>query len=875
MIKSIKAKVVIIITTFLIITVMAGGFLYYHLLEKEVLIDLNKKCENTLNRLSISLSYFLWNLDREGIYDVLKAEVSDKNIYAILVFDSSGELFAGVYQEKGGTILKVSSSRFPMWKNSIISNRDINFHSRYGIEKLGSVIVYLNPEPTIKELRGYFIENFINFFLIVILADIIILIILHNYIFKKLNKLMHFLKAVANRDFSRKIPKLGDDELGFLAKQYNFMISRLKEYEDELFYRIKRWEITLRSIGDAVIITDSSGKITLMNDVACKLTGYREKDAIGKDLKEVFVIVNEITKKPVKSPVEKVIKTGRVVGLANHTVLISKNGREIPIRDSAAPIKDHKGNILGVVLVFTDMSFEVDLIKKVEHSQMIQKGLMDVTNVIMAITDVEGNCIFWNRAAEVITGYTKKDVLGKDIGWKLMYPDKEYREKMLNRVYNVIEKGLSIDGDESKITTKFGEKKIISWYSVGLMDKNRDPKYCLHVGVDITDKKRMEKELIDKKTLEAISLFASGVAHDFNNIVTGIMGNIDLIKRLSSIDEIHDRLNIIEKSLKYASNMVSQLLTLAKDKDLKKEPIVVEELIQELIEVLGNEKIEYEIFMDNDLALIYGDRIQLSQALQNIIVNAIQASEGISNKIYISATNKTFKEPTLLHEKLIDPGDYIEITVKDYGKGIPKDIIPRIFEPFFTTKKKGHGLGLSFCYFIIKEHGGEILVESQLGKGTTFTLYLPAINKIELEDSLSQGELEAESKLPQRVLLVEDDEMIGEVTKELLHTMGIENIIICKNGKEAIDKYKEALENENRFEVVFCDLSLAGNLNGKLTFKEILEIDPHAIGIITSGDVSGILDYKMFGFKAMLKKPYTYDELKEVIFEVMNKYYKD
>lgn len=153
--------------------------------------------------------------------------------------------------------------------------------------------------------------------------------------------------------------------------------------------------MTLRAIGDGVIVTDPQGRIDLMNDVACKLTGWREDEARGRSLEEVFVIVNELTRKPVESPVRKVIRHGRIVGLANHTVLISRSGREIPIKDSAAPIKDDSGKILGIVMVFTDMSVEVDLLKKVAHSSMVQRGLMEVANVIIAITDKDDKLLFF------------------------------------------------------------------------------------------------------------------------------------------------------------------------------------------------------------------------------------------------------------------------------------------------------------------------------------------------------------------------------------------------------------------------------------------------------------------------------------------------
>ncbi len=871
--NSLKTKIIFqVIVTLLTCFLIGSGFYYFHTKKKQALFIKNK-ARKLVEQLSISLREPLWNVDEDLTKELILSEMTDKDIYGILVFDEKGKLFVGIVRDASWNLKEFQGNRLPNGQDLITARHSIRILIDREEKLLGSAEVFLSPKFLNQSLNRRILITVTQFGCLTIVVAILLLIIMEKVILQRIDKLVEGVSFVANRDFSHKLPDLGNDEIGFLADQYNFMLNRLVKYEKELNQRIKRWEVTLRSIGDGVIVTDKVGKITLMNEVACILTGWNEDDAMGRSLDDVFHIINEFSREPVRSPVKKVMESGKIVGLANHTLLISKDGREIPIKDSAAPIKDEDGNLLGIVLVFTDISVEVDLLKKIENSAMIERGLVEVANVLVAITDRKGRLLFWNRAAERITGYLREDILGKDVGWSLIYPDKVYRDKMLERVEEVMTKGRSIQGEESRVTTKNGEKKIISWYSVALIQRDRKAIGCLHVGIDITEKKRLEKEVLKNKTMEALSFFAGGIAHDFNNILTGILGNVSLLKHTESLVKVRERLDLLEKGVYKASSLVSQLLSFSQKGVPVKEVTSLETLLRESIEfVLTGSSIKCELDIETPLWEVEVNPVQISQIIQNIVINAIQASEGISKKIQVSAKNVCFDSKKTVGDKTISPGRYVEISVIDQGVGIHPKNLKRIFDPFFTTKETGHGLGLAICYSIIKSHQGEIVVESELGRGTKFRIFIPALLEGKSLSNKKSQESKKDYVFSGRVLVLEDDEMIGEISKELLKSLGFEDVVVVREGLAAVKEYKDAKGKGQGFKLVIVDLTIAGGMGGKDSMNEILKIDPQAIGIVSSGYITDpvMVNYEKYGFKGVLKKPYTFGEMKKVISSVLS-----
>ena len=503
-------------------------------------------------------------------------------------------------------------------------------------------------------------------------------------------------------------------------------ITEKKRLLGELFQDKELLHVTLMSIGDGVICTDPQGRITLMNNTAEELTGWKKEEALGRPLSEVFYIVNELTKQRCDDPVKKVLETGRVVGLANHTVLISKDGKERVLADSGAPIRDREGNIIGVVLVFRD----------------------------------------------------------------------------------------------------------------------------------ITEQRILEREMQRLERLEAIGVLAGGIAHDFNNLLMGMLGNISLIKtQMEPENGAYKYIEELERVVIQARSLTQQLLTFSKGGSPVRKATNLKDLIQKTTRfVLSGSNIKTEFHIPDELLPANVDEAQIAQVITNIVINARQAMP-TGGKLVIKAENVRIEEQQLLFLK---PGHYVKLIIQDTGIGIPKEHINRIFDPYFTTKQKGSGLGLTVVYSIIKNHEGYITADSELGKGTTFEIYLPAIPKKEKKKALEHGKL--------KILVMDDEEIVLEVIKEMLRILGHE-VKGVKDGKEAIEVYKEAKQKGDPFDVVILDLTVPTGMGGEEAVKELLKIDPEVKAIVSSGYSNDPImsEYEKYGFKAVVPKPYGIEELKEAL----------
>jgi PAS domain S-box-containing protein len=521
------------------------------------------------------------------------------------------------------------------------------------------------------------------------------------------------------------------NEIGTLAKSFNRLFEVLALKQTELTESEENLRITLNSIGDAVIATDTSGKVTEMNPSAENLTGWIQAEAMGKPLSEVFHIINAQTRLPVENPAEKVLKVGKIVGLANHTVLISKGGTEYQIADSGAPIQDETGKITGVVLVFRDA----------------------------------------------------------------------------------------------------------------------------------TEQLRAEQESLKAKKLESVGILAGGIAHDFNNLLTGVFGNIEMAKMFLTADhKSHKFLESAERSMERATNLTSQLLTFARGGDPIKETLSISDVILEAAQFsMHGSKARLQNSIASDLWLVEADKGQVSQVINNLILNAQQAMP-TGGTITITAENIT-----------ISTGRYVKITVHDEGVGIAPEYLDKIFDPYFSTKQSGSGLGLASTHSIVRKHNGQITVDSQPGRGTTFTIYLPAAaeNAEETTGKLSE-DTPAATASSARILVMDDEEAVREVIGTMLEELG-HTVDFASEGQEAVEKYRTAYESGMPYNIVIVDLTVPGGMGGQESAQEILKINAQAKIIISSGYATDpvMANYKEYGFMGIVVKPYHFNVLKNEILQVL------
>ncbi len=400
---------------------------------------------------------------------------------------------------------------------------------------------------------------------------------------------------------------------------------------------------------------------------------------------------------------------------------------------------------------------------------------------------------------------------------------------------------------------EYGEAGSRFWYELifnPIFDDLRHVTGFTVFVTEITDRKKAEGELIKAHKLESIGLLAGGIAHDFNNILAGILNNIYLSKmHIDRESKEYNYLESAEKAISRATNLTGQLLTFARGGSPIKKTASIISIIEESAEfVLKGSNVKCEYITADNLWAVEVDEGQINQVIHNIILNANQAMpEG--GKIRIVTENITLATNTGLPLK---EGRYLKVTVQDKGTGISEEHLKNIFDPYFTTKEAGRGLGLSITYSIINQHDGLITAKSNLGAGTTFTIYLPASEKqVEENKSVECTAIPGDGK----VLIMDDEEVFGKSVVEFLSIKGY-TVEYAEDGGKAIELYKKAQEGPQPFDAVILDLTIRGGMGGKTVIKKLLEIDSDVKAIVSSGYSNDpvMANFIEYGFSGIFNK---------------------
>lgn len=497
-----------------------------------------------------------------------------------------------------------------------------------------------------------------------------------------------------------------------------------------------------------------------------------------------------------------------------------------------------------------------------KSKQLLEKTFASLHDAVFIIDAQTSKIIDCNPSAAKIFGYSREEMLGQTTNF--LYVNEKKLKEFNDYLYPAIEeKGfLSLPefSMKRKDWTVFPAEHIV----MPLEDEQGNRIGWVSVVRDITERKKMEEELLRTQKLESVGILAGGIAHDFNNLLTAVLGNVALTKMcLNSPDEAYERLKEAEKATLRAKDLTQQLLTFSKGGEPIKKTTSVLELTKEAASfALRGSNVKCEFSIPDNLWPAKVDEGQVSQVINNLIINAYQAMpEGGIIKVHFE--NVIIAENDVLP---IKKGEYVKISIKDHGIGIPKEHLPKIFDPYFTTRHKGSGLGLSTAYSIIKKHDGHITMESKMGVGTTFHIYLPAskekvlTKKVEDEKSLTgKG----------RILIMDDEDAVREVAGLMLKNIGYE-VEFAGDGVEAIEFYKKARESGKPFDVAIIDLTVPGGMGGKEAVKKLLEIDPNVKTIVSSGYSNDPImsEFKQYGFKGVIAKPYLIEELSEIVSRV-------
>ncbi len=497
-----------------------------------------------------------------------------------------------------------------------------------------------------------------------------------------------------------------------------------------------------------------------------------------------------------------------------------------------------------------------------ENREIQYKRIVDSVQDGIITMSEDGNISSFNRGAEKIFSCKASDAIGDNIRELINDSSHDAFNRYIKAVLNGSEfSGLELTGK------RYNDEDItlyIAFSNTGLSDGQKISGTLR----DITIQKKTEEEQIKKSKLESIGVLAGGIAHDFNNLLSGINGYIELAQQnLSDKEKTLRFLKASKQATERATGLTQQLLTFAKGGEPIKQNADISGVIRQAADFnLHGSNITCHYDIADDLWLANIDSEQISQVIHNLIINAKLAMQD-SGEIHISCLNATdiiIKD--VPHKNVIKTsGKYIKITIEDTGSGIPENILDSIFDPYFTTREGGSGLGLALSYSIITKHHGFIYVQSTVGYGTCFTIYLPASENqkiVEQSDPLDVSPADS----TKRIMLMDDDAVVREVAESMLSEMGYK-VVSAATGEEAISIYKSALHDKEPIDLIIMDLTIAGGMGGEETIKILRSLDPEVKAIVSSGysNDTVMANFSDYGFQASMAKPYSYDTLRETM----------
>jgi two-component system NtrC family sensor kinase len=485
-------------------------------------------------------------------------------------------------------------------------------------------------------------------------------------------------------------------------------------------------ENLLDSLEGGVLAVDRDMRIIAFNRAAEEITGLKREDVLHKECDQV--LKGDLCKD--ECPMKEVMETGEPV-YSYEVMIINKTGEKIPVNVSTSALKSSRNKIIGAVENFRDLRRHKGLWAKLREERNKAQQYLNIAGVIIIAIDEKGGITLINRKGCEVLGYTEEEIIGKN-WFDLCVPEKaREKRKELFRAVMAGEEEEGVDY-ENTIITKSGEERIIAWHNTTLYDEKWEIIGTLSSGEDITKRKETEVELIRAEKLTSLGQLAASVAHEVNNPLAGILVYTTLLlkkyrdKKLQT-EETENQLLKMKKQLERTSGIIRNLLDFSRQSDADMRPIEVNKVVEAALLLVKHqislEHIKLELRLGQELPLVLAGFDQIQQVLINLLLNAIQAMPEGGQLLVTTSLAKNIRIGEAVKNT-------VRIDVTDTGIGIPKENLVKLFTPFFTTKEKGKGvgLGLPVVHGIIERHKGKIEVVSEVNKGTTFTIYLEAMD---------------------------------------------------------------------------------------------------------------------------------------------------
>lgn len=892
-------KTLLMVLAIFIVIVAASSYFSIQVLRQQMVDEYLSKAQNMVSSISIAIPEVFLSQDASTVQSIVDQYMLVEGVGYILVYDKAGKVFAHTFAPE----IPDEISFVPRPYSDYVQHHEfINVGGEEYLDVSGAVLMgrggYIHIGMKMKTINSKIVSALLkiqafNFILFVLC----ILGVYHfmNQISRPLERLTGYARRLESRDLDFEIKVDSNDEIGELARTLEGMRHQLSGYvgnlkkavsdaTDELQQALTYLSTIMDNLADGLVVMDESGRIIRYNLSFKKIFSIKESnlidskssDFVGRDLVAYYHARSSgeyqrlefAHNDPDKGTIYIEASMSMVsmsCGLSYivifHDITTRKNmekelkalyeGLEIKVRERTDEL----------VKVNESLNQEVSLRKKAEQQLQSEKEFFAVTlksiGDAVLTTDKDGTLVFINRVGEDVLNVQLQEVKGSHYSSVLTLQDS------MGNSFDPFQKVISSKKNFEKsrgsiLKSKSGQEHQISFKISPIYDRDSQIFGTVMVFQDISHILHLEDERLRKEKLESIGLLAGGIAHDFNNIMTAILNHIIMVKSSMEGDDINlAKLESAQKACLRARRLTQQLLTFSKGGAPIKEATSMAELIEDTIAfTLRGSNVSSSLNIVSGLWPANVDPGQISQVLENLVINSAQAMPS-GGKVDIEAKNITLDGNADLP---LSAGKYVKIVVRDNGCGIDNDSLKKIFDPYFTTKKTGTGLGLATTYSIIKNHNGHIQVFSETGKGTEFTVYLPAA-----ADSLIRGSGTCPEEFEPgkgRILVLDDDDEILEVVREVLDLLGYEAVLVS-DGKEVVDEYKRAIDQGSPYDLVIVDLTIPGGMGGLEAVQRIQEVDPQIRAVVSSGYSQDpvMANYREYGFAGVLAKPYTIHEL--------------